>query len=217
MRLSTIVVSIVAHAAVLVVVVIVPLAAMGALPRIHVVPEFVPVTQVKLPDVPPPPRARVAQQPASTPVDRVSAPIVAPNTILPEVPPAGPAYEGPPGVPHGDAAGVLVLGPTLPIPPPPVARKPIQTGGDIRPPAKTKHVAPMYPAIARQNGVQGTVILEAIISEDGLVRDLRVLRSIPLLDNAAMEAVRQWQFTPTLLNGQRVPVLMTVTVAFKLN
>jgi protein TonB len=217
MRLSTIVVSIVAHAAVLVVVVIVPLAAMDGLPRIHVVPEFIPVTQVKLPVVPPPPRTRAAPQPASTSVNRVVAPTVAPNTIVPEVSPTGPAYDGPPGVPPGDAAGVIVLGPTLPIPAPPVAKKPVRTGGDIRPPAKTKHVAPIYPPIARQNGVQGTVILEAIISEEGLVRDLRVLRSLPLLDNAAMDAVRQWQFTPTLLNGQAVPVLMTVTVTFKLN
>ena len=217
MRLYTIVVSIAAHAAVLVVVVIVPLAAMDALPRIHVVPEFIPVSKVQLPDVPPPPRSRVPLPSASAPVDNTAAPIVAPDTIRPEVPSSGPVYDGPPGLPSGDSSGIVVLGPTLPIPPPPVARKPVQTGGDIRPPAKTKHVAPIYPSIARQNGVQGTVILEAIISEDGAVRDLRILRSIPLLDNAAMDAVRQWQVTPTLLNGQRVPVLMTVTVAFKLN
>ena len=110
-----------------------------------------------------------------------------------------------------------MLGANLPIPPPPVIKKPVPTGGDIRPPAKTKHVAPIYPPLARQNRVQGTVILEAVISEEGRVRDLRVLRSIPLLENAAMDAVRQWEFTPTLLNGQRVPVLMTVTVAFVLN
>jgi protein TonB len=217
MRLYTIVVSIAAHAAVLVVVVIVPLAAMDALPRIHVVPEFIPVTQVELPDVPPPPRTRAAQQPASTEVNRVVAPTVAPDTIAPEVPPTGPAYDGPPGLPPGDAAGVIGFGSTLPIAPPPVEKKPLRTGGEIRPPAKTKHVAPVYPAIARHNGVQGTVILEATISEEGTVRDLRVLRSIPLLDSAALDAVRQWQFTPTLLNGQRVPVLMTVTVTFKLN
>lgn len=216
MRLYTIVLSIAAHAAVLVVVVIVPLAAMDALPGIHVVPEFIPVTQVQLPEVPPPPRPRSAQQTASTPVDPAVAPTSAPHTIAPEVPPTGPAYDDLPGIPHGDSSGVVALGPTLPIPPPPAAKKPLRTGGDIRPPAKTKHVAPIYPSIARQNGVQGTVILEAIISEDGVVRDLRVLRSIPLLDNAAMDAVRQWQFTPTLLNGQRIPVLMTVTVTFKL-
>ena len=57
----------------------------------------------------------------------------------------------------------------------------------------------------------------AVIGEDGGVRDVRVLRSIPLLDAAAVEAVRQWGFTPTLLNGEPVPVVMTITVAFRLN
>jgi protein TonB len=60
------------------------------------------------------------------------------------------------------------------------------------------------------------VILEAVIGEDGRVRDVRVLRSIPLLDTAAIEAVRQWVFSPTSLNGEPVPVVMTVTVAFEL-
>ena len=63
-------------------------------------------------------------------------------------------------------------------------------------------------------GVQGIVILEALIEQDGSVGDVRVLRSIALLDQAAVEAVRQWRFTPTLLNGQPVEVLMTVTVNF---
>jgi protein TonB len=65
-------------------------------------------------------------------------------------------------------------------------------------------------------GKDGIVILEAVIAENGTVRDVRVLRSIPLLDQAAVDAVRQWQFTPTLLNGQPVPIVMTVTVNFQL-
>jgi protein TonB len=64
--------------------------------------------------------------------------------------------------------------------------------------------------------VQGVVILEAVIGEDGTVQNVRVLRSKPLLDDAAVEAVRQWRFTPTLLNGQPVPIVMTVTVRFDL-
>ena len=63
---------------------------------------------------------------------------------------------------------------------------------------------------------EGIVILEAVIAENGTVRDVRVLRSIPLLDQAAVDAVRQWQFTPTLLNGEPVPIVMTVTVNFQL-
>ncbi len=79
------------------------------------------------------------------------------------------------------------------------------------------HVAPEYPAIARASRTSGVVILEALIAEDGRVRDVRVLRSVPLLDDAATRAVLQWQFTPTLLNGEAVPVVMTVTVSFTLN
>ena len=215
MRLYTIFLSIAAHAAVLIVVVVVPLAAMGALPRIHIVPEFIQAKPVQLPELPPPPRSRIAPQ-SSTVVDHTTAPTSAPDRINPEVTVPGPVYDGPPGVPDGDPSGVFVLGPTLPLPPPPTVTKPIPTGGDIRPPAKTRHVPPIYPQIARANGVQGIVILEAVISETGRVRDVRVLRSIPLLDNAAIDAVRQWQFTPTLLNGQPVPIVMTVTVSFEL-
>jgi len=60
------------------------------------------------------------------------------------------------------------------------------------------------------------VILEAVLGVDGVVREVGVLRSIPLLDEAALQAVRQWQFTPTLLNGEPVPVVLTVTVVFRL-
>ena len=77
-------------------------------------------------------------------------------------------------------------------------------------------MAPLYPEIARSARVSGIVILEAILAEDGTVRDVRVLRSVALLDAAAVAAVREWRFTPTLLNGMPVPVVMTVTVAFNL-
>jgi protein TonB len=93
----------------------------------------------------------------------------------------------------------------------------VRVGGVIRAPQKIRDVAPRYPVIAQQSKVQGFVILEAVISEDGAVESLRVLRSQPLLDAAALEAVRQWRFTPTLLNGQPVPVVMTVTVNFSLD
>ena len=79
-----------------------------------------------------------------------------------------------------------------------------------------RHVPPVYPAIAQQARVEGIVIIEAIIGADGRVQQARVLRSKPLLDEAALDAVRQWVFTPTLLNGVPVPVIMTVTVNFTL-
>ena len=94
---------------------------------------------------------------------------------------------------------------------------PVRVGGDIKEPKKIKHVAPVYPEIAQASRVQGVVILEAIIDPNGNVSDARVLRSIALLDQAALDAVMQWQFTPTLLNGNPVSVIMTVTVNFSLN
>ena len=89
-------------------------------------------------------------------------------------------------------------------------------GGDIRPPTKIKDVARKYPDIAKQARVKGIVILEAIIDPTGNVTNVRVLRSIPLLDQSAIDAVRQWKYEPTLLNGVPVPIVMTVTVNFTL-
>jgi len=96
------------------------------------------------------------------------------------------------------------------------APQPIRVGGDIKPPTQTKRVTPPYPPEAQAAGVQGIVIMEATIGVDGKVTDVRVLRSIPLLDQAAMDAVRQFEYTPTVINGVAVPVLMTVTVNFTL-
>jgi TonB family protein len=90
----------------------------------------------------------------------------------------------------------------------------LRIGGGIQPPTKTKHVSPVYPPDALAARVAGVVIIEAVIGEDGKVRAARVRRSIPMLDPAALEAVKQWEFTPTLLNGAAVPVVMTVTVNF---
>jgi TonB family protein len=108
--------------------------------------------------------------------------------------------------------------PPVPPPPPPPgwAAGAVRVGGNVTQPTKTKHVAPVYPAIAQSAHVQGVVILEAVIGVDGKVQDARILRSIPLLDQAALDAVKQWEFTPTLLNGSPVPVIMTMTVQFTL-
>ena len=79
---------------------------------------------------------------------------------------------------------------------------------------KSKTVKPIYPAIARTAGVTGSVTIEATIGEDGKVSEAKVVRSVPLLDQAALDAMRQWEYMPTLLNGVPVPVLTTITVNF---
>ena len=93
---------------------------------------------------------------------------------------------------------------------------PVPVGGNIKPPIKIKDVRPVYPAIAQAARVEGLVIIATTISSTGRVMDVKLLRSIPLLDAAALDAVRQWKFTPTLLNGSPVAVVMTVTVNFTL-
>ena len=93
---------------------------------------------------------------------------------------------------------------------------PVRVGGNIRSPTKVRDVKPIYPPEAQTAGIQGVIILETTVAADGRVSDAKVLRSIPLLDEAALDAVRQWEFTPTLLNGVPVPVIMTVTVNFTL-
>jgi len=92
---------------------------------------------------------------------------------------------------------------------------PVRVGGNISTPRRTVDAAPVMPDVARQSGVTGIVILEIIIGTDGAVRDVKVLRSIPLLDQAAIDTAKQWRYEPTQLNGVPVPVIMTATVAFR--
>jgi TonB family protein len=116
----------------------------------------------------------------------------------------------------------VAMGPMPPPPPPPPAppypapSAPVRVGGNIKTPTKVRDVRPMYPPDAEAAKIQGVVILEATINADGRVSDAKILRSIPMLDDAALAAVREWEFTPTYLNGAAVPVIMTVTVNFTL-
>ena len=110
-------------------------------------------------------------------------------------------------------AAALVVGCVAPV----AAQELVRVGGDIKEPRRITDVKPVYPSIAQQAGIQGIVIIEAIIGVDGSVEEARVLRPVPLLDQAALDAVTQWRYTPTLLNGQPVRVVMTVTVSFKLD
>src|SRR6186997_2430115 len=189
------------QAAVVAAFVIVPLMAMGALPTAPSMMAFV--------ATPPPPPMDVSPD---------AAPLEAPKEIKAETGlEAG--FERASGVEGGIIGGVaggITGGIPEPPPPPPPPAAPVRVGGNIKPPQKTRDVRPVYPPIAQSARVQGIVIIEATIGPDGAVKDAKVLRSIPLLDQAALDAVRQWVFTPTLLNGVPVPVIMTVTVQFTL-
>ena len=117
----------------------------------------------------------------------------------------------------------LLGGPTpvqvpAPTPPPPAvdASRPLRVAGGVTEPKKIKDVKPVYPPIAETARISGVVIAEIVIDTNGDVRDARILRSIPMLDQAALDAIRQWRYTPTTLNGVPVELVMTVTVSFTL-
>jgi protein TonB len=192
------------QASVVAALVIVPLMATGFMPTPPSMMAF-----VAAPPPPPPPPMDVSPD---------AAPLEAPKEIKAETGlEAG--FERASGVEGGIIGGVaggITGGIPEPPPPPPPPAAPVRVGGNIKPPQKTRDVRPVYPPIAQSARVQGIVIIEATIGPDGAVKDAKVLRSIPLLDAAALDAVRQWVFTPTLLNGVPVPVIMTVTVQFTL-
>jgi periplasmic protein TonB len=210
--------SIAAHAVVVAVAVIAPLAAEVELPSISSPMQFASVIRTVPPPAPPPRDPHRVVRPT------VSAPLEAPPTIAEERPhesfSRGPVPEG--TIDVGTDSSVLIgvgtsVGPPV-APAPPTAPQPrlVRAGQGVRQPKKIAHVAPEYPDIARQVRVDGTVILEAILDVTGRVQSVRVLRSVPLLDQAAIRAVEQWRYTPTELNGVPVPVLMTITVQFSL-
>ena len=97
--------------------------------------------------------------------------------------------------------------------PPEVSRRPV--GGDIKRPAKIRHVSPVYPQEALDNKIGGTVLLEIVIATHGTVLEVKVTQGVyRLLDEAAVKAVSQWKYVPTKVNGQPVELVMTVDVTF---
>jgi periplasmic protein TonB len=140
-------------------------------------------------------------------------PIPPVGDLIPNVPdgagPIDPALLGPASLARPTSP---VIAPPEPKPMPTVVR----AGQGVREPKRISGAMPEYPAIARSARVQGAVMIEAVINERGEVGRIRVLKSIPLLDAPAISAVQQWRYTPTLLNGVPVSVLMTITVNFTL-
>jgi periplasmic protein TonB len=221
----TLPVSIAVHAVVLFAVLVVPLLSSQDLPEPTSVVKAFFVEPAAAPPPPPPPpppapRAQNQPKPMATPIpteNKFQAPVETPEQVKPEEG-INLGIEGgvPGGVEGGVPGGVVggVVGGLPDAPPPPQA---VRVGGQIKEPKKLKTVNPAYPDIAKQARVQGVVILECTISPQGKVTDVKVLRGIPLLDAAAIDAVKQWVYSPTLLNGVPVPVIMTVTVNFRLS
>jgi len=190
------------------------------LPKVSTMMAFVaPAPPPPAPPPPPPAPVRtLAARPA--PTTGATAPVNGPSQLALEVATSGSEEGIPGGVEGGVLTGVVggvVGGFEIEAPPPPPApRVPVRVGGQILPPALVHRVEPVYPAVAVAAHVEGTIILEAVVDEEGRVENIRVLRSIKLLDNAAMEAVRQWRYRPLLLNDRPSPFVLTVVLTFSL-
>jgi protein TonB len=212
-------VSVGVHVLMLTAALVIPLMAADVLPApqdVVVLIQAVPVPE------PPPLPLRPAAAVVQAAVDEWLAPVSAPSTVGQETGIAIPPDAGLSDlvrtsgtVPGGIEGGAEDVFDRAPVPSAPVTA-PVRPGSRIRPPEKIVDIKPVYPELALRARVQGAVIIEAVIGTNGAVEDARVLRSIPLLDPAALDAVRQWRYTPTLLNGVPVAVIMTVTVQFTL-
>jgi periplasmic protein TonB len=216
MRWSMVPLSAAAHSAVLFAILVNPID--GDLPPIAPMRAMQFVAASAVPPTVPMPR------PPNTVVRSDAAPTEQPTGFRddPPIAPEGPVSEfaiplvgggSPVGVPSG-------LTPTEVLPPPPVVQQRptlVRPGGLISEPKKVATVPPVYPEVARRARIEGTVVIEAIIDERGFVTDARVMKSIPLLDAAVLSALKQWRYTPTLLNGVPVRVLMTITFNFQLD
>lgn len=177
------------------------------------------------PPPPPPPAVKVIvkPQPKFIQQGKLVAPTVIPKKIQmikeEEQPDVGMTGGVPGGVPGGSPGGVLggIIGGApggLPPPPKPVER--MRIGGNVMAANLIRKVDPVYPQIAKTAHISGSVILHAIIAKDGTIQELSVVSGPPLLQRAALDAVKQWRYKPTLLNTQPVQVDTTITVIFNL-
>jgi periplasmic protein TonB len=188
---------------------------------------FVSPTDVAPPPPPPPPpaaasaAARVAKPVVhSAPIDtsRLIAPIEVPDQIKPEQSLDLGVEGGVPGGVEGGVPGGVVGGIVggLPAAPPPPA-KVVRIGGNVVAPKPIKQVSPVYPQLAAAARITGTVVIEAHVGTDGRVLTADVMRGVPLLNDAAVTAVRQWRYKPLLLNGVPTEFILNVTVTFNLS
>ena len=225
----TVFVSMLFQVAFLSILILIPLIYIEALPKTMM------ATMLTAPPPPPPP----PPPPAATQVVHVKpqahlmdagklmAPKVIPKEVKiikedaePDMGAVGMTGGVPGGVAGGSMGGVLggVIGGMGGAPPPPKPKGgPLKVGGNVQAARIVNRVQPVYPPLARQTRISGTVRLHAIIGKDGTIQSLEVLSGHPLLQQAALDAVRQWRYQPTLLNGDPVDVDTTIDVIFSLN
>lgn len=226
-RATPVMVSIAAHAALVGGVLVGTLVFVSApVPELPMMMAF--VAPPPPPPPPPAPSPRIAEKrdaPKPVPATGEMAPIEPPTEI--EAEPAADDEEEVSGVEGGVPGGIVggVVGgliPDIPPPPPPPPaqpappRGPIRIGGQLKEPTLIHRVEPEYPLLALARELEGVVILEAIVDEEGRVESVKVLRSPGVFEQAALAAVRQWRYSPVLLNGRPEKFVLTVVVSFHL-
>jgi len=225
----TVVVSAIIQSIILGILILIPLIYTEALPKSLITTFLVAPAP---PPPPPPPAAQIVKivkpQVHLLHNGQLTTPTVIPKKVMiikeeaepPDMGAVGVVGGVPGGMAGGSAGGVLggIIGGAgggLP-PPPPKSNKPLRVGGNVMDAKKTRNVLPVYPQIAKTAHIQGTVMLHAIIDKDGSIQELQYLSGPPLLMRAAMDAVKQWRYSPTLLNGEAVPVETQIQVIFSL-
>jgi protein TonB len=208
---------------------------MDAVPPPPPPPPPAPAPAAAKPAEAPKPNATAIEQPKPIPqANPVAAPVEAPAAVTPETGleanagAAKPAIEAgfengvsggiPGGVPGGVTGGIDAGAPPPPPPPPApkVPQGPVRVGGQVKAPQLTHRVNPTYPPMAQAANLAGNVVLEAQVNKAGRVESVRVVKGHGMLDQAAVAAVKQWQYEPLTLNGQAVEFILTVTVTFSI-
>jgi periplasmic protein TonB len=224
----TVALSALVQVGIVLVMILIPLIYTEALPK-----QMLTTFLVAPPPPPPPPPPAAAIQRIVKPVARLiqSGKMMAP-TVIPkkvemikeeELPPdvgaVGVVGGVPGGIAGGSAGGVLggiIGGSGSNLPPPPKAPSRIRVGGNVQAASLLHKVDPVYPPIAKTAHISGTVVLHAIIAKDGTIEHLEYMSGPPLLMKAAMDAIGQWRYKPTLLNGEPVEIDTTISVVFSI-
>jgi len=172
------------------------------------------------PPPPPQPVVKIIKAPKVINIQKMVAPTVIPKNIAIVKEDAPVIYtnssEGVAGGTGNVLGGLIGSGPAAPPPPKPVTPSRIRVGGSVESASLINKVTPQYPPIAKTAHVSGTVVLHAVIAKDGTIQELQYVSGPPLLMKAAMDAVKEWRYKPTTLNGEPVEVDTTIDVVFTL-
>jgi protein TonB len=222
-RSVTLPASILLHGALALALIVVPILTSESNPEVSAGVRAFLVEPLSIAPPPPPPAARPAAAPSVVPKPEPQqqafvAPVEVPTEIRPEEAlDLGGAENGSADGVEGGVPGGVVGGIVGGLPEAPARAAPIRVGGTVREPKRLVSVQPVYPELAMKAKLQGTVIIEATVNERGRVVNVNLLQGAPMLTDAALEAVKKWVYTPTLVNGMPTPIIMTVTVHFRLS